>query len=215
MPLTVDGFVTGSISGDATINGNISSTQSVSGEVTTDISGGVTEIYWANYYTDTFASLQTAYQAGKQIILRIDGLDYTLSHYDGNRFLLTAVLGERTSEAISVAYIQCTEEDDWRYNQIHVVDKNYNSLYNKPSINDVALSGSKTAADFGLANAADVHNIPSGGSVGDIMIKRSSADYDAGWVAPANAVEQDNTLPITSAAVYTEIGNINALLATI
>ena len=29
------------------------------------------------------------------------------------------------------------------------------------------------------------------------------------------AVEQDNTRPITSAAVYTEVGNINALLETI
>lgn len=34
-------------------------------------------------------------------------------------------------------------------------------------------------------------------------------------VNTAKAVEQDNTLPITSAAVYTEVGNINALLATI
>lgn len=31
----------------------------------------------------------------------------------------------------------------------------------------------------------------------------------------ANSVEQDNTLPITSAAVFTEIGNIDALLKTI
>lgn len=31
----------------------------------------------------------------------------------------------------------------------------------------------------------------------------------------AEAVEKDNTLPITAAAVYTEVGNINALLATI
>ena len=31
----------------------------------------------------------------------------------------------------------------------------------------------------------------------------------------ATAVEKDNTLPITSAAVYTEIGNIDALLQTI
>jgi len=31
----------------------------------------------------------------------------------------------------------------------------------------------------------------------------------------AHVVEQDNTLPITSAAVYTEVGNINALLKTI
>lgn len=34
-------------------------------------------------------------------------------------------------------------------------------------------------------------------------------------VDAATAVEQDNTLPVTSAAVYTEVGNINALLATI
>ncbi|HJG87449.1 hypothetical protein, partial [Pseudoflavonifractor capillosus] len=32
-------------------------------------------------------------------------------------------------------------------------------------------------------------------------------------VDTANAVEQDNTRPVTSAAVYVEIGNIEALLA--
>lgn len=31
----------------------------------------------------------------------------------------------------------------------------------------------------------------------------------------ADAVEQDNTRPITSAAVYTTVGNIDALLATL
>lgn len=34
-------------------------------------------------------------------------------------------------------------------------------------------------------------------------------------VDKANEVDGDNTKPITAAAVYTEIGNINALLATI
>ena len=34
-------------------------------------------------------------------------------------------------------------------------------------------------------------------------------------VDKADAVDGDNTRPITAAAVYTEIGNINALLATI
>lgn len=34
-------------------------------------------------------------------------------------------------------------------------------------------------------------------------------------VDTAPNVEQDNTKPITSAAVYTEVGNINALLALI
>ena len=57
--------------------------------------------------------------------------------------------------------------------------------------------------------------LPDGGVPGDILTKRSSAPGDAEWVTPANSVEQDNTRPITAAAVYTEIGNINALLATI
>lgn len=34
-------------------------------------------------------------------------------------------------------------------------------------------------------------------------------------VDAADKVEEDNTRPVTSAAVYTEVGNINALLATI
>ena len=34
-------------------------------------------------------------------------------------------------------------------------------------------------------------------------------------VDTADAVEQDNTKPVTSAAVFVEVGNINALLATI
>lgn len=55
--------------------------------------------------------------------------------------------------------------------------------------------------------------LPSGGQVGDILTKTSA--LGAGWVTPASSAEQDNTRPITSAAVYTEIGNINALLATI
>ena len=58
-------------------------------------------------------------------------------------------------------------------------------------------------------------SLPLGGSPGDILMKRTSTDFDAEWIAPATSVEQDNTRPITSAAVYTEVGNINALLATI
>lgn len=57
--------------------------------------------------------------------------------------------------------------------------------------------------------------LPTGGNTGDLLIKSSGTDYAAEWVAPASAPEQDNTRPITAAAVYTEIGNINALLATI
>lgn len=41
------------------------------------------------------------------------------------------------------------------------------------------------------------------------------ADTNTLSVDTAEAVEKDNTKPVTSAAVYTEVGNINALLATI
>lgn len=48
-------------------------------------------------------------------------------------------------------------------------------------------------------------------AIGDgLVVKDGKLSVDT-----ATAVEQDNTKPITSAAVYTEVGNINALLATI
>lgn len=57
--------------------------------------------------------------------------------------------------------------------------------------------------------------LPPGGLPGDLLAKRTAADGDTEWITPANSAEQDNTRPITAAAVYTEIGNINALLASI
>lgn len=59
------------------------------------------------------------------------------------------------------------------------------------------------------------NSLPQGGNTGDLLAKRTDTDYDVEWITPANSPEQDNTRPITAAAVYTEIGNINALLATI
>lgn len=58
-------------------------------------------------------------------------------------------------------------------------------------------------------------SLPLGGNPGDVLLKRTVADFDAEWIPPADHAEEDNTRPITAAAVYTEIGNINALLATI
>lgn len=59
----------------------------------------------------------------------------------------------------------------------------------------------------------------SGGSVGGGYTIGDGLKLDAATntlsVDTAEAVEKDNTKPVTSAAVYTEVGNINALLATI
>ena len=90
--------------------------------------------------------------------------------------------------------------------------RNYNNLYNKPSINGVELVGDLTSEDLDLSADA---KFPEDGNDGDLLTKRSGVEGGVAWVAPATSVEQDNTRPITSAAVYTEIGNINALLATI
>ena len=61
----------------------------------------------------------------------------------------------------------------------------------------------------------------------NVTVRQSGGGYNIGSglkldaetntlsVDTANAVEKDNTKPVTSAAVYTEVGNINALLATI
>ena len=57
--------------------------------------------------------------------------------------------------------------------------------------------------------------IPGGGLAGDILAKRTNGDGDVEWITPAGAAQADNTRPITSAAVYREIGNINVLLSTI
>jgi hypothetical protein len=70
--------------------------------------------------------------------------------------------------------------------------------------------------NLSMGNKTIITNpLPPGGNSGDLLIKKSDGDYDVEWVAPANSPEQDNTRPITAAAVYTEIGNINALLETI
>ena len=62
---------------------------------------------------------------------------------------------------------------------------------------------------------SSIHELPPGGEAGDLLAKASSGNYSVEWITPATSSEQDNTRPITAGAVYTEIGNINALLATI
>lgn len=90
--------------------------------------------------------------------------------------------------------------------------KDYEQLENKPSINGVTLEGNLSGEDLHLELRG---GLPAGGEAGDLLMKKSGTDYSAEWITPADSAEKDNTRPITAAAVYTEIGNINALLATI
>ena len=79
---------------------------------------------------------------------------------------------------------------------------NYNFLINKPKINDVELINNKTLEDLKIQEKLQAgENI----EIVDNVIS----------VKTAPNVEKDNTKPITSGAVYTEVGNINILLQTI
>lgn len=51
----------------------------------------------------------------------------------------------------------------------------YADMTNKPQINSVTLSGNKSLSDLG------VHNIPSGGSTGQILAKTNGTDYNVQW----------------------------------
>ena len=89
----------------------------------------------------------------------------------------------------------------------------YEELDNKPSINNVTLVGNKTLSDLGVASASDlsakytkpqdgipasdlasgviptVHNVPAGGSAGQVLTKTSGTDYEAGWATPQVATD--------------------------
>lgn len=91
-----------------------------------------------------------------------------------------------------------------------------NITLHEPTRLGVQMAGSSTLGiQMRTPTAQAANGLPPSGNTGDVLMKKSNADYDVEWVTPADMAEQDNTRPITSAAVYTEIGNINALLATI
>ena len=72
--------------------------------------------------------------------------------------------------------------------------------------------------DKGVVEAevlAGVVNTGGGGGVSFITDETLTLKDGVLSVNTAKEVEQDNTLPITSAAVYTTVGNISALLDTI
>lgn len=81
-------------------------------------------------------------------------------------------------------------------------------------------SSTKLAVGFNASNtqfAADFKNIQQVNADGvDFTVDETLSLVDGVLsVNRAETPEADNTLPITSAAVYTTVGNINALLETI
>lgn len=61
----------------------------------------------------------------------------------------------------------------------------YADLPDKPSINGKTLSGNKTTKDLGLASSEQV--VPSGGTTGQVLTKRSNLSNDVEW-APSSGI---------------------------
>lgn len=90
----------------------------------------------------------------------------------------------------------------WAQLQNQIGDLDDLETYNKgnlvDAINEARNSGGGTGGGYNIGSGLKL----------DAATNTLSVDT-------AEAVEKDNTKPVTSAAVYTEVGNINALLATI
>lgn len=120
------------------------------------------------------------------------------------------------NEEVEVTMRECEEIDittqeqndieadvgEGKYNVNTVVSNNYEDLENKPSINGTILIGDKTAEELNLQEKLNKGD--------NIEIKDNVIS-----VITTNDVEGDNTKPITSAGVYTIVGNINVLLQII
>ena len=86
---------------------------------------------------------------------------------------------------------------------------------------DISENGETSVSpDYGYDGLSKVNiktNVAGGGGVPYNIGHGLKVDTETNTLSvdTVSSVEQDNTLPITSAAVYAEVGNINALLGTI
>lgn len=80
-----------------------------------------------------------------------------------------------------------------------------------------AAAKAEEAAEIAQGIVAGALPVATDKRLGAVMVGANLAITSDGVLSvdTANAMEQDNTKPITSAAVYTEVGNINSLLSTI
>ena len=96
----------------------------------------------------------------------------------------------------------------------------------KARLGDMSINANASLTDGINAKAALGQTVVVGGTIlrpataetlGGIIVGEDLRITQSGVlsVIKADKAEQDNTRPITSAAVYTEIGNIDALLQTI
>ena len=172
------------------------------------------DVFWATYNETSYADIRAAYDAGKTVLLHHpDDITIPLKQFGHDDFLesdFVEFYGVVGFANPYVYYARCdASENFWTRSRMLLAT---NSKIG--NLGDLTTSA-KNSVVSAINEVNGKSGLPAGGAVGDVMMKRSSSDGDAEWVTPADTAEQDNTRPITAAAVYTEIGNINALLATI
>lgn len=67
----------------------------------------------------------------------------------------------------------------------------YADLDNKPQINGTTLSGNKTTANLGI------HDVPAGGTAGQVLAKASGTDHDVEWVTPEEPASPDDIVVVS------------------
>ena len=96
-----------------------------------------------------------------------------------------------------------------------IVDEEGNTWYlqtGKGSEGDIVIQDGEGGFWHLAAQQSGEGTLPPGGVAGDLLMRTENGCV---WTAPADHAEEDNTRPITAAGVYTLVGNIDALLATI
>ena len=176
------------------------------GDLTREVQNALEpEIYMAVYGSTTEGELDEAYEAGKLIFVNnpTDLITYSLcSVYSyGNE--------KRGYKFISwdgkTQYTCQYGENGWENDSFDVSEDNFGYTV----VYENAIGEDDTIDFDGGGSGVE---IPTGGSVGDILIRTSTG---ARWEAPAGDFTGDNTRPITAAAVNALIGDINTLLSSI
>ena len=67
----------------------------------------------------------------------------------------------------------------------------YDDLTDKPQINGVTLAGNKTTSNLGI------HDVPSGGTTGQILSKASGTNYDVEWTTPAEPASPEDIVVVS------------------
>lgn len=139
------------------------------------------EVFWVTYDATTFPQIANAISQGKMPIVAYNGLWYMLAEYDPiNSATFTAAFD------YGAYYVQVDTGGTWAngytaFPSVASVAAKYTKPMNGIPKTDLA---SAVQASLGKADTAlqSAHEVPSGGTSGQVLAKNSNTDYDLKWV---------------------------------